>query len=239
VTRLPTSAARNFLALALGLLPPYLFVVFARFSQGRGFVLHELVLYPLVLGTGSLAAILALHRYLCGEPLGTLNPRGGTLARDTVAGLALAAGFVVFTFAAQPVLSRLVAPHRNPEGITLVLGLLKHPLLLLVWFGPVLWIGIAAFEEVARAFCIGRLMAIWPGAPGRWAGVCVSTAVFGLMHYYQGPSGVISTGIIGLASAVFYVRRGRIWPLIVAHAMYDAVSLGFAMVVIARSSASG
>ena len=86
-------------------------------------------------------------------------------------------------------------------------------------------------------FCINRLTAIWPGAPGRWAGVLVSSVVFGLMHYYQGPSGVVSIGIMGLASAVFYVRRGRIWPLIVAHALYDAVSIGFAMVMIARSTA--
>lgn len=230
-----TSAARNLAALAIGLLPPYLFVVFARLSEGRGFTLHEMVFYPLVVGTASLVALLLLHRRFCGEPLSALSPGGGSLRRDAAIGVALAVTFIVFSFVSQPVLNRLVAPHRNPEGMTLVVGLLEHPLLMLVWFGPVLWIGVAAFEEVARVFCITRITAIWRGSAGRWTAVLVSTLAFGLMHYYQGPSGVIGTGVMGLASALVYVRLGRFWPLLVAHALYDAFSIGLALVVVSRS----
>lgn len=229
------SAASNLAALVIGLLPPYLFVVFARLSQGRGFTLHQMVFYPLVVGTASLVALLLLHRYFCGEPLSALNPTGGSLKRDVAVGSTLAAAFIVLSFVSQPVLNRLVAPHRNPEGMRLVVGLLKHPLLMLVWFGPVLWIGVAAFEEVARVFCITRIVAIWRGSAGRWAAVLVSTLAFGLMHYYQGPAGIIGTGVMGLASALVYIRLGRLWPLIVAHALYDAFSISFALLIVSRS----
>jgi membrane protease YdiL (CAAX protease family) len=228
------SRARNLLALALGLLPPYLFVVFARMTQGRGFTVGEMIFYPLVVGTASLVSILVLLRYMCGEPLSALNRRPGSLLRDTVVGAVLAVAFIAFSFVAQPVLTRLVAPHRNPEGWRLIVGLIENPWLALIWFGPVLWIGVAAFEEVARVFCMTRIMSVWPGVAGRWSAVAVSTAAFGLMHYYQGPSGIISTGVMGLACALLYIRRGRIWPLIAGHALYDAWSIGFAMVMIAR-----
>ena len=229
------SRARNLVALALGLLPPYLFVVLARLSQGRGFTVLEMVLYPLVVGTASLVSMLVLLRYFCGEPISALNRRGGSLLRDSAVGLALAVAFVLFSLVSEPLLTRLVTPRRNAEGMTLIVGLIRSPLLLVVWFGPVLWIGVAAFEEVARVFCITRVMSVWPGATGRWGAVAASTAAFGLMHYYQGPVGIISSGVMGLACALLYVWRGRIWPLIVGHALFDAWSIGMAVVMVSRA----
>jgi membrane protease YdiL (CAAX protease family) len=224
-----SSTTRGLVALALGLLPPYALAIFARLSQGQGFTLTELVMYPLVAGTISLGAILALHRYVCLEPLSTLSPGAGSLMHDTGVGAALGAGLLAVTLAAQPALSRFVAPHRNPDALTLITGLLAHPALLLVWFGPVLWIGVALFEEVARVFCINRIVTVWKGPAGRLAAVAASSAVFGLMHYYQGPAGIISTGGVGLVLALYYIRFGRIWPLVVAHAVYDALSIGLAL----------
>jgi membrane protease YdiL (CAAX protease family) len=227
---------RSLAALALGLVPPYSFAVFVRATQGRLFSLHEMILYPLVVGGAGLAVILALHRFVCGRPLSALNERPGSWRRDWPTGLALAGLFVAFSFAAQPVLARLVAPPRNPEAMTLIVGLIEHPLLMLVWFGPVLWVGIAAFEEVSRVFVITRLTAIRAGWSGRLAAIVISTVLFGLAHYYQGPFGVITTGTMGLLSAVLYVRQGRIWPLIVGHALYDAWSVGMAVVMVGGST---
>jgi len=226
---------RSLVALALGLVPPYSFVVFTRATQGRLFTLPEMVFYPLVVGTASLVVILVLHRFVCGQPLAALNGRPGTGRRDWLTGLALAAVFVVYSLVAQPLLTRLVAPPRNPEAMTLIVGLIEHPLLMLVWFGPVLWIGVAAFEEVSRVFVITRITAVWAGAPGRLAAVVISTLLFGLGHYYQGPFGMITTGTMGLLSVLLYIRQGRVWPLIVGHALYDAWSVGMAVVMVARS----
>jgi membrane protease YdiL (CAAX protease family) len=231
-----SSATRSLVALALGLLPPYSIAIFARLSQGRGFTLAELVMYPLVAGTISLCAILALHRYVCLEPLSTLNHRAGSLAQDTSIGATMGAGLVALTLAAQPVLSRFVAPHRNPDAVTLISGLLANPALMLIWFGPVLWIGVALFEEVARVFCINRMVAVWGGSVGRLAAVVASSTVFGLMHYYQGPSGIISTGLMGLVLAFYYVRIGRIWPMVVAHAVYDGLQIGLALLFVSRGA---
>ncbi len=236
--RTPAAAGqtvRNLVALALGLVPPYSFAVFMRATQGRLFSLHEMILYPLVVGTAGLAVILVVHRFVCGRPLSALNERRGSWRTDWLTGLALAALFVVFSFAVQPILARLVVPPRNPEAMTLIVGLIEHPLLMLVWFGPVLWIGVAAFEEASRVFVITRLTAISGGRTGRVAAVVISTVLFGLAHYYQGPFGVITTGTMGLLSAILYVWRGRIWPLVVGHALYDAWSVGMAVVMVAGS----
>ena len=117
--------------------------------------------------------------------------------------------------------------------MTLIIGLIEHPWLRLLWFGPVLWIGVAAFEEVLRVFVLTRLSALWPGGAGRWGAVILSTALAGMTHAYQGPAGIISTGLMGLIAALFYLRRGRIWPLIVSHALYDAWSVGLGMAAVA------
>jgi membrane protease YdiL (CAAX protease family) len=227
------SAARNLVALGLGLLPPYAVVLFVRVTQGRLFTLAELVLYPLVIGTGCMLVMLGLVRFVCREPLSVLSPGAGSWRRDVPAGVILAVAFVVFMLAAQPLLARLSVPHRNPDGMTLIVGLLEHPWLMLVWFGPVLWIGVAGFEEVSRVFLLTRLMEVWPGDAGRVGAVVAATVMAGLTHAYQGPAGVVTTGAMGLACSVFFVRRGRLWPLVIAHALYDAWSIGMALASVA------
>ena len=57
--------------------------------------------------------------------------------------------------------------------------------------------------------------------------VCVNASV-GLRllyHLYQGPLGVLSIVPTGLIFAYWYVRTGRLWPLIVAHALLDLLAL--------------
>jgi|KBSMisStandDraft_5_1062788.scaffolds.fasta_scaffold128816_3 CAAX protease family protein len=57
--------------------------------------------------------------------------------------------------------------------------------------------------------------------------VCVnaSVAIRLLYHLYQGPLGVLSIVPTGLIFAYWYVRTGRLWPLIVAHALLDLLAL--------------
>ncbi len=55
--------------------------------------------------------------------------------------------------------------------------------------------------------------------------VNLSVSVRLLYHLYQGPAGVILIIPAGLLFAFAYLRLNRIWPLIVAHGLLDAVGI--------------
>jgi uncharacterized protein len=57
------------------------------------------------------------------------------------------------------------------------------------------------------------------------AGVNVSIAIRLLYHLYQGGIGVLQIIPIGLIFTWWYARTGRLWPVIVAHALFDAIGL--------------
>lgn len=72
-------------------------------------------------------------------------------------------------------------------------------------------------EIVYRGFVIWYLGGFMP----LWAAVIISSIFFGLGHSYQGPSGALRTGAVGLVFAVLYVVTGSIWLPIVGHALFD------------------
>jgi membrane protease YdiL (CAAX protease family) len=49
----------------------------------------------------------------------------------------------------------------------------------------------------------------------------VSTVLFALYHLYYGAYDAAVVGITGLIFACYYVARGRLLPLILAHGLYD------------------
>jgi membrane protease YdiL (CAAX protease family) len=46
------------------------------------------------------------------------------------------------------------------------------------------------------------------------------------VHVYQGPIGVVSSIAFGLVFGTYYLRSGRIWPIVLAHGLADLVGLG-------------
>lgn len=46
-----------------------------------------------------------------------------------------------------------------------------------------------------------------------------------LTHLYQGPAGAVSILVFGLLLSVFYVRTGRLWPVVFAHILADVVPM--------------
>jgi uncharacterized protein len=55
--------------------------------------------------------------------------------------------------------------------------------------------------------------------------VGVSLLVRILYHLYQGPLGAVSVLVFGLVISVFYWRTGRLWPVVFAHTLADALAL--------------
>lgn len=76
-------------------------------------------------------------------------------------------------------------------------------------------------EEVFLRGCVMFLLGdIFPMLPLVWIAV-ISSVLFGLFHLYQGISGIIKTGVIGLFFAGLYIATGSIIPGILLHFCVD------------------
>ncbi len=84
-------------------------------------------------------------------------------------------------------------------------------------------------EIIFRGFLIGVLALAMPF----WLAAIASSVLFGAAHIYQGPAGVLRTGMIGGLMAGVYVLGGSLWPVIVLHALIDLAAGGAFEVVAA------
>ncbi len=75
-------------------------------------------------------------------------------------------------------------------------------------------------EELAyRAFLIAYLAWLLPA--GWTTAVVVAAVIFGLVHLYQGPRGIVLTGLLGLVFGLAYAEVGLV-ALMVVHTIVDA-----------------
>ena len=80
----------------------------------------------------------------------------------------------------------------------------------------------ALFEEI---LVCGYVIHSLRGRFGIVLAVNASIALRMSFHLYQGPAAFLSFAVFGLLFTLFYIRTGRLWPLIVAHALLEAVQL--------------
>jgi membrane protease YdiL (CAAX protease family) len=81
------------------------------------------------------------------------------------------------------------------------------------------------FEEV---FVCGYVMTALRKEGHIWFAINASVAIRLVYHLYQGPLGVLSIIPMGLIAGYWYARTGRLWPVIVAHAVMDMLAMLFA-----------
>lgn len=75
-------------------------------------------------------------------------------------------------------------------------------------------------EELAyRGYVIPLLMPIL----GSWGAVALSSAVFGVLHAYQGALGVARTAAMGTVLAWGFLESGSLLPPMVAHAVFNII----------------
>jgi membrane protease YdiL (CAAX protease family) len=107
-----------------------------------------------------------------------------------------------------------------PEGVEDISGDLRTALLylLLVW-------SFAAFgEEIAyRGYLMTRAAELLGGSRAAWwIAVIVVAVLFGIGHWYKGPSGVVDSGMAGLVLGASYLLTGRnMWTCVLAHGFID------------------
>tara|TARA_R110002051_G_scaffold9051_3_gene36546 strand:+ start:12104 stop:12814 length:711 start_codon:yes stop_codon:yes gene_type:complete len=98
----------------------------------------------------------------------------------------------------------------------------------LMWLGIGIVSGGLAEEMFFRGYLITRLQTAFEGqhfAPV--LAVFIAGLIFGFGHYYyQGLSGWIATGMIGVViGALFLLYKRNLWPLIIAHAFVDSLGI--------------
>ncbi len=213
------------LAAAVGVLPLYSGLIIYQLRKGQppstqGFILYLAVISPL-----AIVIALLLLRYLCGENHRDLNLRPGRLSSDLLAALILSPVILVANVVSQFFLSELLpGSSSNPSLKYLFVEMAGDPRLLVLFVGPLLFVGAAA-EEVTRVFLLSRLWKVWQSTVGKLVATVISAGLFGLIHLYRGPVHVAWTSIFGLIMALYYLRFGRVVPLVLAHYLTNALQV--------------
>ena len=82
-------------------------------------------------------------------------------------------------------------------------------------------------EVVYRAFLINRITELGLDSKyGKMGAVLFSAVIFGLVHFEWGPTGMVSTGLMGLVFGICYLKlKKKLWILVLAHAYLDTILL--------------
>jgi len=90
------------------------------------------------------------------------------------------------------------------------------------------WSAAAFGEEIVfRGYLQTRVAGLLGGGGAAWAtAIVVQAGLFGAGHAYQGAGVVVTTFVSGLFSgALFLALRRNLWPLILAHGIWDTLGL--------------
>ena len=127
-------------------------------------------------------------------------------------------------FVSQPILVRLLGKQADLSKFHDLTGNLKLTglYILLAWI-------VAAFGEemIYRGYLMNRVADLLNRTRTAWiASLVVVHIVFGLAHRYQGWTGVIDEGLMGVLLAILYLRTGRNLAVpIFAHGIQDSIDL--------------
>jgi CAAX protease family protein len=82
-------------------------------------------------------------------------------------------------------------------------------------------------EFLFRGFLFQRLAMLFGGTKVGWSTACAIQAIlFGCIHAYQNPLGMLLTGLIGLVMGVVFLFCDRnLWVPIIAHTLYDTARI--------------
>jgi membrane protease YdiL (CAAX protease family) len=117
-------------------------------------------------------------------------------------------GIIVFVMIAVVTGSDL--PEEDTTGISLSVGSILAGILISVAAG-------VGEEIVYRAYAISRLEELGWYRAAVWA----PWAVFTVQHLYEGPEAILFIGAVGGTFVWLYRWQRSVWPVVVAHILYD------------------
>ncbi len=177
-------------------------------------------------GTLSALVLVFVFQRALGLPVGEFGLKRPTswiraiLLGILVAFVSMALAQAVITYLIQPWINAAPPDASRFDSVRGNLGVLLRTV-------PTVWLTSAFPEEVIwRGFLMTRIAKLAGGSRGAWAMALILSSVhFGLIHFYQGISGVALTGVVGLLYGLAFLMLGRnLWVPIVAHAVTHLVS---------------
>lgn len=151
--------------------------------------------------------------------------RNGSWSRTFAIGIGAGLTMEAFQlFVSQPLLVRLTGKQPDLSGFADIQGNLKLAALgfLLIWT-------LAAFGEemVWRGYLMNRVADLGKKTRVAWISSLLAVNVaFGFAHSYQGITGIIDEGLMGVLLGLLYLGSGRnLWIPIIAHGVQDTVDL--------------
>lgn len=124
----------------------------------------------------------------------------------------------------DPLTARFWPPAAAPAGTESIPGNVGTALM---WLG-IVWTWAAFGEEIAyRGYLVTRAADLGARSQSAyWIGVLCVSVLFGIGHYYKGPSGIIDSGVAGLILGAAYMLSGRnLWASILAHGFIDTFAV--------------
>ncbi|RDY61710.1 CPBP family intramembrane glutamic endopeptidase [Flagellimonas nanhaiensis] len=221
---------RNILAVFIAILPINLIMIWYRLTQTENFSTSDMIVYPLVFGGGSCILILLLNKYLVRNSFKeTFNSGKGTWYQDVLIGLGITVIYFILFFIERATLYQWIPNHNPPntELLDTIRDMATNPLLLVIWFIPVLWIGVALFEELSRVFLLKCLWNINENSYWHITVIFLTSILIGATHIYQGTAGALSIGLKSVIVCFYFYKYRRLLPLVISHALYDGIQFAF------------
>jgi membrane protease YdiL (CAAX protease family) len=166
------------------------------------------------------------------ESLRTLGFLPRRLGPAIARGVAYGAGvFIVLNVGLSSILASMM-PADDAGVAGSLTAFFRDPAHLLVWI-PVGVIAGGVVEEVERAFVLTRFER-WAGKPGLYAGLVLSSVMFGVAHLYQSRSSALSAAVSGLVFGLIYLRKRSGVEAAACHAFADVLGVVVATMLAGR-----
>jgi len=221
---------KQLIALTIIVLIPFGMMIWFRSHNSSGFASVELIIYPLLFGGLSIGILYLLKRFYLKEKFTEFNSGKGKWTTDILWGLALTTIYFILFYVERLTLSNILSFNSNKELLGLMLDMRKSPILLVIWFGPVLWIGIALYEELIRVFILSSLWKFSNKQVWSILVIIISALIIGFAHWSQGSYGIVTIGIKSIISGLFFYKYRRLFPLVIAHVLYDGVQVAMLLI---------
>ena len=221
---------KQIIALIIMVFIPFGLMIWFRAHNSSGFASVELILYPILFGGLSIVVLYLLKKHFLKEGMSDFNPGKGKWSTDILWGLALTAIYFILFYVERLSLSNYLSFKPNMEMLELMLDMRESPILLILWFGPVLWLGIALYEELIRVFILTSLWKFSTNKIWTFTVIVIAASIIGLAHWSQGPYGIVTIGIKSLVIGFFFYRYKRLLPLIIAHVLYDGIQVAVLLI---------
>ena len=144
--------------------------------------------------------------------------------RQILLAIAAIAALRIFDFAISPLLEDLFGGARNLERFSGVEGSVGSLIALLIFS----WTFAAFGEEFAYRIVLMRALSFSLGDSnrGQIIALVLQAVMFGLVHAYQGPTGIAGATVSGLIfGTVVILSRWSIWPAALAHGINNTIGI--------------